>query len=152
MTTSKDKYTYLKFKDIQSYKQAKRAATLFKEYFDADFTFRSIVVANFSKKIQFDLPEGAPPYKQLKEGADFRALWKVFKTQEIAMFVSDGKSKTASHFAKLETRFIQLLESIEENEAKLLIAMKDKKISELYPMITYDFVVMAVGEKALNEI
>ena len=39
-----------------------------------------------------------------------------------------------------EAIFIQLLEKIHPDEAKVVIAMKDKKFNELYDTITYDVV------------
>lgn len=152
MANSKDKYTYLKFEEVQSYKQVKRAADLFKQYFKTDFTFRSIIVANFAKELSWMVPDGEPEYTKVKEGADFTSLRKYFDRHEIALFVSDGKGKTANQMIRLEQKFIQMLESVHYKEAELVVAMKDKKITTLYPIITRDFVIKAVGNKSLNEV
>jgi hypothetical protein len=44
------------------------------------------------------------------------------------------------HKIKRETLFIQLLESINEKEAELLCAVKDKELTRMYSAMTYDLV------------
>ena len=47
---------------------------------------------------------------------------------------------------KREQIFIELLETIHPDEAQVVIAMKDKKFTELYSNITYDLVRQALPE------
>jgi hypothetical protein len=47
---------------------------------------------------------------------------------------------------KREKIFIELLETIHPDEAQVVIAMKDKKFTELYSNITYDLVRQALPE------
>lgn len=88
----------------------------------------------FDPAIVFDLPEGAPPYKenqfvdqQSNYYVDFRRMY---------LFIKGGNDNLNSF--RRETLFVQFLEGLDKDDAKLVIAMKDKKSP--YPNITYDLV------------
>lgn len=75
-------------------------------------------------KIEFILPEGAPPYKPSEFVEDKFRLYN--QVRKFYLFVKGGNDGV--HPVKRERLFIELLESIDPEDAKLVIAMKDKKI------------------------
>ena len=78
----------------------------------------------FKENITWDLPEGAPPYKaQAKETDLQHVLFSEFRRVKIFMMGEYPQMKPI----KRETLFIQFLESLDPDDAKLIIAMKDKK-------------------------
>tara|TARA_B100000700_G_C14942096_1_gene807300 strand:- start:131 stop:613 length:483 start_codon:yes stop_codon:yes gene_type:complete len=91
----------------------------------------------FHPNIKFLLPEGTPPYV-------FRGTPEAFPTSlypEVRTFYifCEGGGANVNQIRR-EAIFIQLLEKIHPDEAKVVIAMKDKKFNELYDTITYDVV------------
>lgn len=77
----------------------------------------------FDPDVKWLLPEGDPPYKPCEfldvEGRFLQELRKLY------LFL-DGGNPNLSNLRR-ETLFIQMLESIDPKDAKLLLAMKDKK-------------------------
>lgn len=92
----------------------------------------------FIPKGKWLLPEGTPPYTEdaAPEGMTPGNLWS--ETKLFARFMRTDLSN-----AKREQMFIQLLENVHPTEAKLVIAIKDQTITEMYPNITLDKVVDA---------
>ena len=89
-------------------------------YVDA---FKIIFKYIYDPQIKWLLPEGDPPYKPCEfldiEGRFLAELRKIY------LFVEGGNPNLTN--LRRETLFIQMLESIDPNDAKLLLAMKDKK-------------------------
>lgn len=92
---------------------------------------------NFHPEIKFKLPEGEPPFKRdgVPMGLADSNLYKEMRR----MYVWINPPENL-HKIKRETLFIQLLESINEKEAVLLCAVKDKDLTRLYPAMTYELV------------
>ena len=90
----------------------------------------------FIPKGKWVLPEGTPPYKEESApiGMTPGNLWS--ETRSFDRFTRTDLSNT-----KRELMFIQLLENVHPSEAKLVIAIKDQTITELYPNITLDKIV-----------
>ena len=76
----------------------------------------------FDKNIKFALPEGEPPYKPCEKIDQHGRLHQ--EMRKMYIFLENGANIPKS---KRETIFIQLLESIEPDDAKLLLSVKDKK-------------------------
>lgn len=85
----------------------------------------------------FALPDGAPPYKELTGPAD-TAYDKLITPRTLRM-IENFKNESLPR-GKREQLFITMLESLPADEAKLLIAIKDKKVSEMFPLLTRDFI------------
>lgn len=85
----------------------------------------------FLPEQKFILPDGEPPFK--KDGAPIGMTPANF-IQEVRKFYIFCRKDLSS--AKRETLFIQLLEGIHPEEAKILIAIKDQNLTKLYPKIT----------------
>jgi len=88
----------------------------------------------FDPNIVFDLPEGDPPYKptdfldqESSYYTDFRRMY---------LFIKGGNPNLTA--MKREILFVQFIEGLDKQDAKLVLAIKDKKSP--YPGITYDLV------------
>lgn len=79
----------------------------------------------FDATVEFILPEGAPPYKENPYPGQETRLYS--ETRRLYIF-KKGQAPNLKAI-KREQLFIEILESIHPDDAKLLIAMKDKKLS-----------------------
>ena len=95
---------------------------------------RQILKGAFDPKIEWELPEGTPPYmaNEVPKGTEHtylsdeaRRLWHFVKGADMQM------TKTQK-----ETMFIQILEALHEEEAKLLLNVKDKRLNKVYKGLT----------------
>jgi hypothetical protein len=90
---------------------------------------------NFLPQMKMDLPEGEPPFKKKKDIPIGYAESNLYK--EMRRFYIWLQPSNLTKVRK-ENLFIELLESIHHTEAAIVVAIKDKKLSTLYPNITYD--------------
>jgi hypothetical protein len=78
----------------------------------------------FDPEIKFNLPEGDPPYKPCdyldQQSMLYNSLRKMY------LFIGDGQPNISN--AKREMLFINMLESLDPEDAKLLLAAKEKKM------------------------
>jgi len=107
-------------------------AAILQQY--STFAIKTILQANYKSSVTFDLPEGAPPYSLQPDiaGMQYRHIEKAIF--DLAYLVKGAKKQIGS--VKRETVFIKLLETCHPADAKILIAMKDKKLQNLYPKLT----------------
>lgn len=94
---------------------------------------RNVLKGNFDDSIQFLLPEGSPPFKEAKEHIAPSSLRK--QSPKFRYFVKGGPGESMPKL-KVEGMFIKLLEAIPPGEAKVVILMKDKKLTEQFKGIT----------------
>ena len=85
---------------------------------------RMVVKSSFDPKIEWALPEGDVPYvpNEVPEGTEHNMLQHEART--LFHYIKGGNGQLTQN--KRETMFIQLLEGLHEDEAKLVIAAKDK--------------------------
>jgi hypothetical protein len=98
---------------------------------------QDILRLNFHPNAKANLPEGAPPYKREEDiplGYSTSNLYKEARKFYI------WYQPTNLNKIKIEALFIQLLESIHWQEADIVIAMKDKKLSTKYKNLTEDLI------------
>ena len=88
----------------------------------------------FIPEQKFDLPEGAPPFKEDPAPLGMSPANLIMETKKLYVFT---KAKELNKVRK-EQLFIQLLENVHPSEAKLLIAVKDQKLNKLYKKVTAD--------------
>lgn len=88
-------------------------------------TLAEILYYAYSDDIEFDLPEGEPPYNECDVLDNDGGLYR--NSRKLRIFVKGGEYKDIPAIRK-ETLFVELLESIHPEEAKLVLAIKDKKI------------------------
>jgi hypothetical protein len=94
---------------------------------------RDILKGAFDDDIQFLLPKGAPPYQPAPTRNPPSSLHKMSK--RFKYFAVGGPGERMNK-AKIESMFIQVLESIHPDDALLVIAMKDKDMAGRYKGVT----------------
>jgi hypothetical protein len=110
-----------KFNEAKSKKA--RIETL-KEYENV-WALKDLLRASFDDALQFNLPEGAPPYEPNRPESTPSTFLK--KHKELGLFVKGGSGDRLPSVRR-EQKFIQLLESIHPKDAELVIKMKDKDL------------------------
>lgn len=104
---------------------------------NSSFAIRTILQCNFSSHIRLDLPDGSPPFNRdnLPLGNSMGRIDKAIKVLG-RIAISPGQSPSVGlGRIKKETLFIQLLEAVNENDADVIIAMKDKTLSQKFPVL-----------------
>jgi hypothetical protein len=98
---------------------------------------RTILTGVFSPYVRWILPEGEPPYKPCDLVDQHHRLYT--EARKMYLFVEGGNPNLNQ--LRREALFIELLESLDPEDAKLCIAMKDRKMP--YPNITLEVVNLA---------
>lgn len=108
--------------------------------------FHKVLEYALNPDIKFKLPEGIPPFTPLQTHEAQGMLYS--EARRLYLFVEGGHpgldAQGKQGDLKRERLFIGILESIDPDDAKLLCAVKDKKIP--YKGITYKLVKEAFGE------
>lgn len=91
----------------------------------------------FHPEVKFALPEGMPPYNFRGYAESYpKTLYP--RIRQLKIFL-EGEYKNLPRMKK-EVLFIQLLEDIHPDEAKIICAMKDKTLNKLYDGLDYNLV------------
>jgi len=88
--------------------------------------FRKLIQIAFDKDIKFDLPDGIPKYKKSNARIGFGDLVLREEIKKIDNFIL-GRNHLPQ--IRRELLFIQILEGLDAQEAKLLCDVKEKKLS-----------------------
>ena len=92
---------------------------------------KALLIWNFDKQIRSAIPEWEVPYKTneapINSGGHTRL---VHEWRTLYNYIRGGNDQLSQ--MKRETMFIQLLESLHESEAELLLLVKDKKLQTKY--------------------
>ena len=144
-----------------------KKSEILKEYINPGL--KALLIWNFDESVVSMLPPGPVPYSSLKDQAnlsgdmDAKIGAQIRGTQGNSMedpmkagrtsirreytkfynFIKGGNDSLSS--IRRETMFIQLLEGLHPKEAEILIAVKDKKLGEIYK-ISFDNVKEAFPE------
>lgn len=86
----------------------------------------------FLPEWKFKLPSGDPPFKPAPEPLGMTPSRFINEIRKFSHFCRTDLKST-----KLEMMYVQMLEGIHPDEAKIVNAIKDQKLTELYPNITY---------------
>ena len=137
MATSR--ITYNVFEILEKVSAAKKKADKIKILKENESTaLLTVLQGCYHPRIKLSLPEGAPPYEACdahNAPSNLHKKWKDF-----GYFT--GKQAQKLGKIKVERMFIQLLESIHPQDAKIVLQMKDKKpfkglttavVQEAYP-------------------
>ena len=102
---------------------------------------RMVIKASFDPNIEWQLPEGGVPYmpNDAPEGTEHTML--VSEARKLFHFINGGNPNL--HQNKRESMFVQMLEGLQEQEAELLIAVKDKKLHQKYKGLSKNVVMEA---------
>ena len=104
---------------------------------------RQVLKGAFDPKIEWDLPEGTPPYKVNEAPAGTEHTLLFTESKRLWHFVKNADPKLSK--TRKEMMYIQMLEGLHADEAKLLIATKEKNLNTLYKGLTDAVVKEAFG-------
>ena len=107
---------------------------------------RMILKGAFDPKIEWDLPEGTPPYIANEAPAGTEHTYLEVEAKRLYNFAKGGNDQLNK--IRKETLFIQMLEGLHESEAKVLIDVKNKSLNKTYKGLTSDMVKEAFGWNA----
>ena len=107
---------------------------------------RMILKGAFDPKIEWELPEGTPPYIENEAPAGTEHTYLEVEAKRLYNFAKGGND-TLNKIRK-ETLFIQMLEGLHASEAKVLIDVKNKSLNKTYKGLTSDMVKEAFGWNA----
>ncbi len=117
------------FKAVHGKKDKKGKADLLSQYKRDDV--KALLIWNFDKQIRSAIPEGDVPFKKneapINSGGHTRL---VHEWRTLYNYIRGGNDQLSQ--MKRENMFIQLLESLHESEAELLLLVKDKKLQTKY--------------------
>ena len=104
---------------------------------------RAIIKSSFDPNIQWVMPEGDVPYKpnEVPEGTEHTRLNQEYR--QLWHYIKGADAKTPQ-FRK-EQMFVQLLEGLHEDEAKVLCHAKDKVLHQKYNGLSDNVVKEAFG-------
>jgi len=124
------------FTEINNAKDKPKKIAILKQHNNQ--AMRGLLKAAFDPKIEFDLPEGRPPYiaNEAPAGTEHTSL--LFASKKLWHFVKGADPEiTRLHKEKM---FLGLLESLHEKDAEVMIGIKDKKINNMYKGLTAQMV------------
>ena len=92
----------------------------------------SILIWNFDDTVISLIPEGPVPFKpnDVPEGTDHTSLRR--EAKNLYHFVKGGNDQLSG--LRRETMFIQMLEGLHPEEAKIICLVKDKNLAEKYKL------------------
>ena len=95
---------------------------------------RMILKGAFDPNIKWALPSGTPPYiaNEAPKGTEHSLLKN--ESKRLWHFVDGADADTTK--TQKETMFIQMLEGLHQEEAELLIGVKDKSLNKKYKGLT----------------
>ena len=93
---------------------------------------KSILIWNFDQTVVSVVPEGEVPFKknEVPIGTDHTSLRREWKN--LFHFIKGGNDELSS--LRRETMFIQMLEGLHPEEAKIICLVKDKNLAEKYKL------------------
>ena len=112
------------FEDFTKLKTRKDKITFLQEQGSRVPAIKDVIRGTFDDRLKFCLPEGKPPYNPNRPESVPSTLRKLHR--EFGDFVEGARSSKLGQL-RVETKFIQLLESIHAEDALIVISMKDKK-------------------------
>ena len=124
------------FTQINNAKDKPKKIEVLKKY-DSP-AIRQLLKAAFDPKIEWDLPEGNPPYiaNEAPAGTEHTSL--LSEARKLYHFVKGGDN-TINRLKK-ETMFVQMLEGLQQKDAEVLIAIKNKNLNNVYKGLTASMV------------
>lgn len=113
------------FDALAAAKTKAERATILKD--DDSLALRSILRLNFDPNLKLDVPEGFPKnYRKSDRPDEFAPTSLKAAVKSFYVFVRASSPKLRQ--AKREILFLQLLESLDNREARVLVDAKDKKL------------------------
>ena len=100
-----------------------------------NFATQALLQLNYHPNVKWFLPPGAPPYTP-GQVADTTPNSLHFEVKKLDYYIDPSPHKIP--MIRRESMFVQLLERLDPADAKLLLAVKDKKLS--YKGLSYKLV------------
>ena len=131
---------------VETQKTKAKKVQALQEYRDDSLT--AILIWNFDDRVQSAIPEGQVPYKEneVPVGTDHTSLRREWKN--LFHFIKGGNDELSS--LRRETMFIQMLEGLHPEEAKIICLVKDKNLTQKYKL-TRDLVAEAFPDIVWGE-
>ena len=104
---------------------------------------RQILKGAFDPKIEWELPEGIPPYIENEAPIGTEHTLLITESKKLWHFVKGADTSTTR--LRKETMFIQMLEGLQKEEAKVLLDMKNNTLNKTFKGLTADMVKEAFG-------
>ena len=103
-----------------------------------NFATKALLQLNFHPAVKWLLPQGAPPYEPAKAG-DIQSNTLHYEIKKLDYYTDPSPhSLDELPMLRRESMFVGLLERLDPQDATMLIAIKDKKLS--YKGLTYKLV------------
>ena len=128
-------------KKVNNAKDKPKKIAILKE--NATAPLKQVLKGAFDPSIKWDLPEGNPPYiaNEAPIGTEHGLLRN--EAKRLWHFVTGADAETTK--TQKETMFIQILEGLHADEAKVLLGMKNKSLNKMYKGLTESVVREAFG-------
>ena len=104
---------------------------------------RMLMKGAFDPKLEWLMPEGSPPYKVNEAPVGTEHTWLKQEVKRMFHFLKGGNPQLSQ--MKRDNMFIQMLEGLCAEEAKLLIQAKDKELNKHYKGLTANLIKEAFG-------
>jgi len=137
MKTDKPKQSLLLHEVLEHVQECKTRAERIEFLKEHDtYALRTLLQLAFNKTIKLSFPKGAPPYtpSEAPAGHEPARLKNTFKSLGTCV------KGNGVQIYKKEKIFIGILEAINNNDAKALIAAKDKELQKLYSKVTLSLI------------
>ena len=97
----------------------------------------------FDPKLEWLMPEGEPPYRVNEAPVGTEHTWLKQEVKRMFHFLKGGNPQLSQ--MKRDNMFIQMLEGLCAEEAKLLVQAKDKELNKHYKGLTANLIKEAFG-------
>lgn len=103
--------------------------------FQKNSALHKVFYYGYVPSARFLLPEGIPPYtpSHMRAGVNATDLLVAIRRGRLSYLIDKNIPN-----ARREQLFISLLETVYQEEAKILLAIKDQNLDELFPNLTYN--------------
>ena len=129
------------FTKINNAKDKPKKIAVLKQY--ESEPLKMILKGAFDPSIEWELPEGIPPYIANESPAGTEHTYLEDQAKRLWHFVKGADP--ATNKLKKETMFIQVLEGLHSSEAEVLLDVKNKSLNKTYKGLTGDMVREAFG-------
>jgi hypothetical protein len=116
---------YEMLENVDKEKTKAKKVALLQEYGQTN-AVKVILDFTFDAAWRWLLPEGAPPYNPSPKEADLQHVLKA-DYRRLQYFVNSHNGSALKPLRR-ETMFIEMLEAVDFDDAKLLVAVKEKKL------------------------
>jgi len=129
------------FTKVNNAKDKPKKIEVLKEY-DSP-ALRQLLKGAFDPKIEWDLPDGTPPYMANEAPIGTEHTYLEEEARKLWHFIIGADPELSK--TRKETLFIQMLEGLHQSEATVLLNIKDKQLNRVYKGLTE-----AVVKEAFN--